>query len=175
MTPTDNLIERLRARATDPELRAGVRQSQFVAWDPEDLRDRSGEAAWSRSFSDVAPSLEAWLETWVGGKTQAEQHEEMLRQAIIDGIRQSRADFAAMTPQQRASYGLPEVGWEREIGGHLGFDEDAIGPTSPTSEAPGRISLPRRPDRATPRPWSAHCGSPGSSRADPPGNRRTPA
>jgi hypothetical protein len=44
-------------------------------------------------------------------------------QSMLDSIRQSRGHFAAMTPEQRAGYGLPEEGWEREIGGHLGFDE----------------------------------------------------
>jgi hypothetical protein len=95
-----------------------------VAWDPEELGEFSGEKAWTRSFSQVAPSVEAWLTEWVGGKTQAEEHEELMRQAMIDGVRQSRAYFAAMTPEQRAEYGLPETGWESQIGGHLGLDDD---------------------------------------------------
>jgi len=96
----------------------------IVSWDPEDLAEFSGEKAWNRSFSPVAPSVEAWLTEWVGSRTQAEQHQDMMRKAMIDGVRQSRAYFAAMTPEQRASYGLPEVGWENEIGGHLGLDDE---------------------------------------------------
>ena len=96
----------------------------IVAWGPEDLGEFSGEKAWNRSFSPVAPSVEAWLTEWVGGRTQAEQHQDMMRKAMIDGVRQSRAYFAAMTPEQRASYGLPEVGWEKQIGGHLGLDDE---------------------------------------------------
>jgi hypothetical protein len=43
---------------------------RVVAWDPEDLREFSGEKAWNASFSEIAPSVEAWLEEWVGGKTK---------------------------------------------------------------------------------------------------------
>jgi hypothetical protein len=99
-------------------------EGPVVAWDPEDLGKFSGEKAWTRSFGQVAPSVEAWLTEWVGGKTQAEEQDEMMRQAMIDGVRQSRSYFAAMTPEQRAEYGLPETGWESQIGGHLGLDDE---------------------------------------------------
>src|SRR6185295_7082640 len=103
---------------------ASTPEGPIIAWDPEDLGEFSGEKAWNRSFSQVAPSVEAWLTEWVGGRTQAEEHADMMRKAMIDSVRQSRAYFAAMTPEQRAEYGLPETGWEKQIGGHLGLDDE---------------------------------------------------
>ena len=103
---------------------ASTPEGTIIAWDPEDLGEFSGENAWNRSFSKVAPSVEAWLAEWVGGRTQAEEHEDMMRKAMIDSVRQSRAYFAAMTPEQRAEYGLPETGWEKQIGGQLGLDDE---------------------------------------------------
>jgi hypothetical protein len=97
---------------------------RVVAWDPEDLREFSGEKAWNASFSEIAPSVEAWLEEWVGGKTQAEKDQEFMRKMMIDEARRSRAYFAEMTPEERAAYGFPEVGWESQIAGGLGMDED---------------------------------------------------
>ena len=97
---------------------------RVVAWDPEDLREFSGEKAWNGSFSEIAPSVEAWLEEWVGGQTQAEKDRDLMRQMMIDEARRSRAYFAAMTPEERASFGFPEVGWESQIADGLGMDED---------------------------------------------------
>lgn len=98
---------------------------RIVAWDPEGLGEFSGEKAWNRSFSEISPSVEAWLDDWVGGKTKAEQDQDFMRQMMIDEARRSRAYFAAMTPEERASYGFPEVGWEYQIADGLGMDEDA--------------------------------------------------
>ena len=97
---------------------------RIVAWDPDGLGEFSGEKAWNRSFGDVAPSVEAWLEVWVGGKTQEEESRDMMQTMMVEEARRSRAYFAAMTPQERASYGFPEVGWEYEIAGGLGMEDD---------------------------------------------------
>ena len=103
---------------------ASTTDGRVVDWDPEELGESSGEKAFARSFSDEAPSVEAWLTTWVGGKTQAEQHQEMMQKAMVDAARQSRAYFAAMTPEQRRAYGFPDEGWESQIAGGLGMEED---------------------------------------------------
>lgn len=96
------------------------------SWDPDGLGERSGDAAWRRSFEDVAPSLAAWLEGWLGARSPDEIRAEMMRKAMIEQVKASRARYAAMTPEQRAAAGLPEVGWEQQIGGHLGLSEDEL-------------------------------------------------
>lgn len=100
---------------------------KVITWDPEDLTERSGEAAWRRTFREVAPSVEAWLTTWVGSKTQAEQVAERMAASQVEQARAARAHIAAMTPEARAAMGLPEVGWERVVWGGIGLDEDEDG------------------------------------------------
>ncbi len=41
---------------------------------------------------------------------------------LLDDLRTSLEYWRAMTPEERAEYGLPEVGWEQELFGHLGVD-----------------------------------------------------
>jgi hypothetical protein len=105
-----------------------VGSGRILDWDPEDLRERSNDAAWQRSFSEIASSADAWLESWVGGKTQREQAaEEMAAQMAAGQVAQARAaraQIAAMTPEERAAMGLPEVGWEAVVWGGIGLDED---------------------------------------------------
>jgi hypothetical protein len=91
-------------------------EGRVVDWDPEELGERSGEQAFAKSFSQVAPSVEAWLGEWVGGKTQAEEHAELMQQAMADAKRQSQAYFASMTPDQKAAYGLSDEEWRSLLG-----------------------------------------------------------
>jgi hypothetical protein len=100
---------------------------RVLDWDPEDLREHSSEAIWQRSFSEAAPSVEAWLTTWVGSRTQAEEMAEMMARSQVEEARRSRAMIAAMTPEERAAMGLPEVGWERVVWGGLGLDDEPTG------------------------------------------------
>ena len=51
---------------------------RVIAWDPEELSERSSEARFQASFSEVAPSVEAWLDAWLGSRTHAEQRDEMM-------------------------------------------------------------------------------------------------
>lgn len=46
---------------------------------------------------------------------------------MIEDARRSRAMIAAMTPEERAAMGLPEVGWEQVVWGGIGLDEDESG------------------------------------------------
>ena len=101
-----------------------VDDGRIVGWDPEGLAERSGDAAWRRSFEEIAPSTEAWLSTWVGSKTQKERTAELMAAAQVTEARRARAAIAAMTPEQRAAMGLPAVGWERVVWGGIGLDED---------------------------------------------------
>ena len=101
-----------------------VTTGRVLDWDPEDLREHSNDAAWQRTFSEVAPSVEAWLRTWVGSRTQAEEMAELMARSQVDEARKARAHIAAMTPEARAAMGLPEVGWEKVVWGGIGLDED---------------------------------------------------
>ena len=103
---------------------ASTGNGPVVSWDPDGLSERAGDRTWQRSFRERAPSLGAWLEGWLNATSHEERMQEVMRKARIDSARQSRAWFAAMTPEQRSSYGLPEVGWERQIVGGLGLDDD---------------------------------------------------
>jgi SMI1 / KNR4 family (SUKH-1) len=89
---------------------------RVVDWDPEELREFSGEKAFAASFTEIAPSLEAWLGQWVGGRTQAEEHAELMQEAMADAKAQTRAYWRGMTPDQRASYGLSEAAMRELMG-----------------------------------------------------------
>ena len=99
--------------AVDTTTAAGV----VVDWDPEELGELSGEAAFARTFTEAAASVEAWLGTWVGGRTQAEEHADLMQQAMADSMTASRAAFAAMTPEQKAAFGLSDEEWAELLGG----------------------------------------------------------
>jgi hypothetical protein len=103
-------------------LDASREQGAVITWDPEELSERAGDRAWRRSFSERAPSLEAWLAGWLDVNNPQVDMQAMMRESMAASIRQTRAYFDAMTPDERAAYGLPEVGWEREMG--LAVDED---------------------------------------------------
>lgn len=95
-----------------------------VAWDPEDLHEHSGEAAWERSFQEIAPSVATWLREWVDSPTQAERMADMMEGVQVREARAARARIAAMSPADRAKLGLPEVGWERVVWGGIGLEDD---------------------------------------------------
>jgi hypothetical protein len=95
---------------------------EVVAWDPDGLGEFSRDATWQRSFTVVAPSLEVWLEAWVGSRTPAEVQAERLRESQINAAREARAHIATLTPEQRAAMGLPAEGWERVVWGGIGLD-----------------------------------------------------
>jgi len=102
---------------------------RIVDWDPEELDERVSEARWQRSFSETAPSLVAWLSEWVTSRPYQEvQREETAKQTQtwqVEEARGSRAMIAAMTPEERAAMGLPEVGWEKVVWGGIGLEEEA--------------------------------------------------
>lgn len=108
-----------------------VQTGRVLDWDPEDLRELSNDAAWQRTFSEAAPSVEAWLTAWVGSRTQAEETAELMAEVMarsqVEEARKARAQIAAMSPEARAAMGLPEVGWERVVWGGIGLDEDDDG------------------------------------------------
>jgi len=98
--------------------------ARIIAWDPEDLTERSGDRAWQRSFSEVASSVEAWLGDWVSSKAPNELAAERAATIMMEEARRSRAMIAAMTPEARAAMGLPEVGWEAVVWGGIGLEPE---------------------------------------------------
>ncbi|HEX6867274.1 MAG TPA: hypothetical protein VF119_00645, partial [Candidatus Limnocylindrales bacterium] len=101
-----------------------VGSGRMVAWDPEELTERSGVRGWERTFSEIAPAFEAWLDAWATAKTPAELDAERMHAATIEHARASRAYIAALSPEERAAMGLPEVGWEQVVWGGIGLDDD---------------------------------------------------
>jgi hypothetical protein len=57
---------------------------RVIAWDPEELSERTSEERFQRSFEELFPSVQAWLTDWVGSRTQAEQDAAMMAAAIWD-------------------------------------------------------------------------------------------
>jgi hypothetical protein len=93
---------------------------RVVGWDPEELGEFSGEAAFARSFTEEAPSIDAWLDAWVGDRTRAEEHAELMQQAMADAMTRSRTAYAAMTPEQKAQWGLTDDERKNLLGGAEG-------------------------------------------------------
>jgi hypothetical protein len=97
---------------------------RVVNWDPEDLRERSSGRSWQRSFSEIAPSVEAWLGAWVASQTLEERMAERMQSSMLEQAREARARIRAMSPDERRAMGLPDVGWERVVWGGLGWNEE---------------------------------------------------
>lgn len=96
---------------------------RMVDWDPDELDDRGPDGGWSRSFREVAPSLAAWLETWLDAPAPGEKTPELMAQATATVPEATRQHWASMTPEQRAEYGLPATGWGRALFGDAWGDD----------------------------------------------------
>jgi hypothetical protein len=101
-----------------------VDTGRVVGWDPEGLTEYAAPNAWQRSFSEVSPSLEAWLGEWLDARPAHEVLQERVNATLIEDARRSRALIAAKTPKERRAMGLPDVGWERVVWGGLGLEDD---------------------------------------------------
>jgi hypothetical protein len=99
-----------------------------IEWDPDGLSERASADAWARSFDTVSPTLVGWFAAWLDGSSQSASPQddlaERIRTSQIQQAREARARFAAMTPEERAGFGLPAVGWEQVVWGGLGLDEE---------------------------------------------------
>ena len=93
---------------------------RVVAWDPDELSERSSEAVFARSFRVIHPSVEAWLTDWVGSRTQAEVMEAQRRTMREDGGRTHIRALQAMTEAQREAMGLGP-GWEADMAAAMGI------------------------------------------------------
>ena len=110
-----------------------VPDGKVVAFDFEELEDDSPRNAWRQAFRDIAPSYERWLAEWAAAG--ADPH-RVAAQAALDPEAErvmtdvpevTRAYWAAMTPEQRAGYGLPETGWGRALFGDAWGDDPRDG------------------------------------------------
>ena len=96
---------------------------RVVGWDPDGLTERSGEKSWRKSFTELAPSLEAWLGEWLERRPEHERMQERIQASIVEQARASRARIGAMSPEERRAMGLPDVGWEKVVWGGLGLED----------------------------------------------------
>jgi hypothetical protein len=94
----------------------------ILDWDPEEMTERMTEARWQETFSERAPSVEAWLTNWVSSKTAADRNrpsaeERWARMAARaqspEGqqrqMRKTRAHIDQMSPEDRAKWGLDQL------------------------------------------------------------------
>jgi len=96
---------------------------RVVGWDPEGLTERSSEKTWQKTFTELAPSLEAWLGDWLDRRPAHELLQERVQNSMVEEARKARASIAAKTPEERRAMGLPDVGWEKVVWGGLGLEE----------------------------------------------------
>jgi hypothetical protein len=92
---------------------------RVIAWDPEDLEERVSDRTWAASFREIHGSVEAWLTDWVGSRTLAEIHALEMDTMRLTGAYTHIRSLQAMTPEQRASFGLGD-GWEAEMAATMG-------------------------------------------------------
>ena len=110
---------------------------RVIGWDPEELSERSSEARFQASFQEVAPSVEAWLDEWLGSRTHAEERDEMMARFQSSDYQAKQANEARdairkMSLEERRAMGLPDEGWEAVVWGGIGWPpDDAEGSGSP--------------------------------------------
>ncbi len=104
---------------------ASTPAGRVVEFDFEELDDEDPDRAWSRAFSERAPSLGSWLEEWLGSPTpqSAQFAFGPPAGATFDIPEVTRAYWANMSPEERATYGLPEKGWGRVLFGDAWGDD----------------------------------------------------
>jgi hypothetical protein len=105
-----------------------ARTGRVIAWDPEDLEERSSEERFRRSFAEAFPSVEAWLADWVGAETVEERTARMMAELMspesqVRQAQEARAAIGRMSVEERRKMGLPDVGWEKVVWGGIGWVE----------------------------------------------------
>ena len=98
----------------------------IVYWDSELAAERPGDKRWTESFTVVAESLEALLQAWLESPSPREASAAAMNEILLDGLGTSMEYWRSMTPEERAEHGLPDVGREQELFGHLGVDLDDL-------------------------------------------------
>ena len=91
-----------------------LRTGEIVFWDEELLAEDEGREVWATSFRIVAANLGDWLEDWLARPAMSDQLDRTIDEGMRQNLRQTLAHWRAMTPEQRAEFGLSEEGWEEE-------------------------------------------------------------
>lgn len=98
-----------------------VASGVVTEWDPEDLEERSSEQRFRRSFTEAAPSLDAWLARWLRKMDAADrkpsQEERWARMAARAQTPEGQARqeartrryLAQMSPEDRRKWGFDEL------------------------------------------------------------------
>jgi SMI1 / KNR4 family (SUKH-1) len=74
---------------------------RVLNWDPEELAERSTPERFSRSFTEIAPNVEAWLADWVESETLTERQARLLQNAQEQALRN-------LDPELRRKLGLSD-------------------------------------------------------------------
>lgn len=101
--------------ATTPE-------GRIAEWDPDELDGRGRDGGWTRSFREVATSLEAWLDAWLEVPPPAPAAGPSA-EALSEIPEVTRQYWASMSAEQLAEYGLPATGWGRVLFGDAWGDD----------------------------------------------------
>lgn len=73
-------------------------------WDPDHPNEADGKRGWNKCFREIAPSIESWLDTWLGTPTVSEQIARRMADPLEThrkNLRESIARYEAMTPEER--------------------------------------------------------------------------
>jgi hypothetical protein len=119
----EGLLPLVAVEAGHACLDAGTGRMQESDFEEVEGDAEDGEVTFGLVIREVAPSLTAWLTTWLDAPQMPAQV-ATLHGSMVQMARESRARIAAMTPEQRAAMGLPETGWEQAVWGGLGLEPD---------------------------------------------------
>jgi hypothetical protein len=103
---------------------------RVVEFDFEQLDEGGrGDRGWSRAFSERSPSLAAYLEEWLGGAppTPKPQFAVPPPPTSMSVPEVTRQYWIGLTPEKRATYGLPETGWGQVLFGDAWGDDPRDG------------------------------------------------
>lgn len=99
-----------------------VQTGAIVDWDPEEMTERMSEQRFLATFSEVAPSVEAWLTKWVSSKTGADRDKPSAEdrwtrmvahaqspEGMAEQQRKTYGYLAQMSPEDRRKYGFDKL------------------------------------------------------------------
>ena len=81
---------------------------RVVEWDPDAYDEGLPDAGWSRAFTEVAPSFEAWLEQWLGTPSHHPAANDEMTTLMQGHMDQWREEYATLSPEQRSGMYPPD-------------------------------------------------------------------